>query len=231
MDIMQHLAAFILTMCLILQRFASFAQPAIIRKVYTMCRDTDIDILSVTGVKLEPYERSLVELPFPDSFVNQTDTLRFEFSFKTTSPGGVLFYTRNTHYPTEILAFYLRHGQLHYKITCPTLAAVDLLETRHGEPLNDGRWHNITFSVKFPERHRAQGANTTIDGYSTQNKDYPVSCHRVTSVIMGGARKEDLQYMHQMKKVKEHFEGCIRNVKANLPLRSPPKYSAVSICD
>ncbi|GFO30425.1 hypothetical protein PoB_005693000 [Plakobranchus ocellatus] len=104
--------------------------------------------MSHKGVRIEPYERSRVELmlaePVSERFRNK---LVLSFEFKTLSANGTLFYGRSSKNPNEMIALVLRNGHLVYKIQCPSLHADVRLSTRESEPLNNNRWHSVYYTV------------------------------------------------------------------------------------
>ncbi|KAI8759409.1 uncharacterized protein LOC106071081 [Biomphalaria glabrata] len=237
MNVMSQSAVFLLLVYALVQKVMSTNPNVVTRWVYHMCRDTDIDILSSTGVWIEPYKKSLVDFNFAESIRPDKDEFKLEFSFKTTVSEGILFYTRSKDYPKEIISMFLSDGYLVYKFTCPNLAVVDFLYYEDRTRVNDNRWHNISFHVKVyntPRVLRDKEANITVDGRDITGKTYRVSCHQVTSLVMGGKRPKDAEFIHNntrtLKTVSKHFEGCIRYLETNLPLKTPPKYSVISSC-
>ncbi|CAG5133787.1 unnamed protein product, partial [Candidula unifasciata] len=187
-----------------------------------------IEILSNQGVRIEPYHKSHVKLALVDQLdTSDNSEFRLSFDFRTTSPDGVLFYGRSKN-PRELIGLVLNGGDLIYKIQCPSLHADILLPTKNNSRLNDGTWHKIAYSIKY--RPYDTKGYIEIDGHSSI-KRYIVSCGALTTLIMGGHSEEDKGHIANLENLPGHFEGCIRNVYVPVPLRYPPKYYAVSVCE
>ncbi|XP_012946574.1 sex hormone-binding globulin [Aplysia californica] len=200
-----------------------------IRHLRKICKNSEIEILSNQGVRIEPVTKSHVELVLVDpSLLSTRSKFQLDFEFRTTAPNGVLFYGRPHGHNGQSIALILQNGDLMYKIKCPTLHADIFVPTRNMTQLNDGKWHSISYSVKF-KRHGRKGF-INIDGFPTP-KRYEVSCDHMASLIMGGTSPKDRGYIHELENLPGHFEGCIRNVRIPTALLSPPKYYAVSVCD
>uniref|UniRef100_A0A0B7AR34 Laminin G domain-containing protein n=1 Tax=Arion vulgaris TaxID=1028688 RepID=A0A0B7AR34_9EUPU len=195
-------------------------------KMRKICKDS-IEILSGQGVMIENYHKSHVKMALvdhPDSISNSEFQLSFDF--RTTSPDGILFYGRSRGH-RELIALILSGGDLIYKVQCPTLHADILLPTINGSRLNDGEWHRISYSIYRP--YDTKG-HIEIDGFASA-KRYIVSCDPLTTLIMGGYSEHDRGQISDLENLQGHFEGCIRNVYVPVPLRYPPKYYAVSVCE
>ncbi|CAL1541086.1 unnamed protein product [Lymnaea stagnalis] len=198
------------------------------QRVVRICRDSDIEILSIQGVQIENYPKSRVELHLAERMHHNKPLFFLQFDFKTRARNGVLFYGTTKGKPSEILALFLVDGELRYKMRCPTLEAEVFVSSKKKVPLNDGRWHTVFYSLKFGEH--SHKADITIDGHSGSPKQFGVSCSPLSSIIMGGATRDDLINIDELRQIPGHFEGCIRSVNISVPLNIPPKYHAVSIC-
>ncbi|KAK7114386.1 sex hormone-binding globulin-like [Littorina saxatilis] len=191
------------------------------RSVRRLCKN-EIDLMSDEGVRIEPVERSHVELQLADQNVRNRNAIRFEF--RTNAENGILFYGRSQAVPWELVALRLLSGDLHYKIHCSTLSADVLFP--HSQKLNDGKWHTVVV------RYRRGGLKTQIEVDGIRDtKTYEVSCDRMTSLVFGGVSPHDRNLVYERLGKVPHYDGCIRRVSIPTALRSPPKYYAISICE
>lgn len=193
------------------------------RSVRRLCKN-DIDLMSDEGVRIEPFDRSHVELLLADQKVRNRNAIRFDF--RTTGDNGILFYGRHrqSERQMELLALRLIGGDLYYKIYCSTVSADVLIPHRH--QLNDGRWHSVV--VRF--RRGGMKTQIEVDGVR-DSKIYEVSCERMTSLVFGGVSPHDRHVISRILGETAHYDGCIRRVNIPPALRSPPKYFAISVCE
>ncbi|PVD21474.1 hypothetical protein C0Q70_19647 [Pomacea canaliculata] len=168
---------------LVLALLGDWLQTADTRQIRRICKDSEIEILSDQGVRIEPVERSHTELVLAlDDIVSKKFQIRFDF--KTTGANGILFYGRSRENRKELIAMRLMSGSLYYKIQCPTVAADVLIpfESR----LDDGNWHTV--SIKF--RKGGMKAQVEVDGVKDE-KTYEVSCDGMSSLVFGGVSPHD----------------------------------------
>ncbi|KAL8613883.1 hypothetical protein ACOMHN_032873 [Nucella lapillus] len=194
------------------------------RSVRRLCKN-DIDLMSDEGVRIEPFDRSHVELLLADQKVRNRNVIRFEF--RTTGDNGILFYGRQRHSggrQLELLALRLIGGDLYYKIHCSTVSADVLIP--HPYKLNDREWHTVV--VRF--RRGGMKTQIEVDGVR-DSKIYEVSCRRMTSLVFGGVSPHDSHVVKRILGPTAHYDGCIRRVNIPPALRSPPKYFAISVCE
>ncbi|KAK3799163.1 hypothetical protein RRG08_051437 [Elysia crispata] len=218
-------------------------------KLVKLCKGSQIQIMSRRGVKIEPYERSRVELMLGDytRFAHR-NKLKVHFEFKTRSANGTLFYGFSGPKAKHVIALTLRNGYPRYSIRCPSAHADVLAPTRNNQPINDNKWHTVEFDTRYGHH-----GVVSIDGVRLR-KSYTVSCTNITTLVMGGHNpdKSHHQYAPDVSLRQRfegnqrilawykrhrwlaapygHFEGCIRKLNLHHLLRVPPKYYAVSEC-
>ncbi|KAL8610389.1 hypothetical protein ACOMHN_041203 [Nucella lapillus] len=189
-------------------------------KIRRLCKN-GIDILSDEGVRIEPLERSHVELLLSKHRIRKRDIIRFQF--RTESENGILFYGRNRSSLTDLQALRILGGQVYYRIVCPTASADVLIPLRR--KINDGRWHRVV--VKF---HRGGRKTKVIVDGKKNSKIYEASCSLPAVLVFGGVSHNDSAVVNKILGDVPHFQGCIRKVDVPTALRSPPQYYAISNC-
>ncbi|KAK3799157.1 hypothetical protein RRG08_051431 [Elysia crispata] len=194
------------------------------------CKNTDIQVMTNTGARIEPYETSRIELELGEPKNRKNKKLRLSFEFRTTSANGTLFYGRTDKYPNEVIALLLRNGRPVYKIQCPSLHADVHLPAVKFEPLNDNKWHTVYYTVRFGRD--GNRSVIQIDGHSHTTR-YDVNCEHFTAIVMGGHSPDDVgtRFQSDVEATQGHFEGCIRQVGVSYPLSALPKYYVVSQCE
>ncbi|XP_076470364.1 laminin subunit alpha-2-like isoform X2 [Babylonia areolata] len=217
--VMQHVASVVCLLFLTLCIHPIHAA----RSVRRLCKN-EIDLMSDEGVRIEPFQRSHVELLLADQKVRSRNAIRFEF--RTNRDNGILFYGRERQWDRqlELLALRLMGGDLYYKIHCSTVSADVLIP--HPYKLNDGQWHSVV--VRF--RRGGMKTQIEVDGIK-DSKIYEVSCRRMTSLVFGGVSPHDKHVVNRILGQTAHYDGCIRRVNVPPALRSPPKYFAISVCE
>ncbi|GFS20029.1 laminin subunit alpha-3-like [Elysia marginata] len=155
-----------------------------------LCKESHIQIMAHRGVRIEPYERSRVELKLAGYTRKiHRQKLRLHFEFKTTSANGTLFYGFPGNEPEYVIALTLTNGMPKYHLRCPN-AHVDIYTpTPENKPLNDNEWH----SVQFDTRYGHHGV-ILIDGLSAV-KRYHVGCTDISTLVLGG-HNPDKSYHH-----------------------------------
>lgn len=194
------------------------------------CKTNDINVTTYKGARIEPYEKSRIEVTLGEPANKRSKRLLLSFEFRTTSGNGTLFYGRSSENPTEVIGLMLRGGQLLYKIQCPSLYADVMLSAPGHTSLNDNQWHTVHFATKFGRQ--GQRSVMKVDGQSHPQR-YEMNCERFTSLVLGGHSPGDnaTQHAPDLMSSHGHFEGCIRKLDVSYPLRTLPKYYAVSQCD
>ncbi|RUS70167.1 hypothetical protein EGW08_022069 [Elysia chlorotica] len=187
-----------------------------------------MNVTTSTGVKIEPYNSSRVELHLGPRYRFYKE-LMFAFEFRTDSANGTLFYGRSEAYPEEFVALVLRNGRPVHKIQCPSLHADITLPSTIFPPLNDNRWHRVIYSTRLGRF----GYNGIIDVDGTNHTSvYEVNCEDFDTVIFGGHRPTHVGTLLPAE-MTDHgsFEGCMKEAYFPYPFSSPGGYYVVSQCD
>ncbi|XP_059148908.1 neurexin-1-like [Physella acuta] len=207
---------------------AYLVQVVAFARVVRLCKDTEIEVLSGQGVRIEAHNNSRAEIALWDRSPNNNPTFELDFEFKTRSSHGILLYGKVKGQQKEMVALYLVKGFIHYKIYCPLMDAEIYIPTKTKRPLDDGKWHKVTYTAQF--RNHAFKSLVTVDGFLKLGKHIGVSCEPLTTLEMGGHSINDAGHDSQLQHLAGQFEGCIRKLNISKPLRSPPKYYFVSSC-
>ncbi|XP_071086002.1 sex hormone-binding globulin-like isoform X2 [Haliotis cracherodii] len=190
------------------------------RHVKRACKSSEIDIMTSTGAKIEPWTLSRVQLPRLSKTFS-SDGHKLSFEFKTTSQSGLLFYgTMRNRRASKLIVLQLVRGKLFYTTRCPSADSGLLLPTPYR--LDDGKWHTVEF------RREGRKGYIILDN-QPYFKTYPVTC-KLTSFVFGGLEPVDAASVLPLLRTSTHFDGCIRNLSLNIDHGLAPRYYAVSIC-
>ncbi|XP_052817559.1 basement membrane proteoglycan-like [Mya arenaria] len=188
----------------------------------TLCKGGSVvDIEGDAGVKIEPIEQSKVYIDTLSEPFDDGHTFRFEF--KTHSGNGTLFYAVRRNDVFDMVSAEIRDGYVQFKVRCKSSYA-DLTIPKFR--VNDGEWHKIKF-----HRKRRKGIFMLDDMEFFEQ--YYVGCQGFTSLNFGNTNSEhdDSISVQELQPKNGQFEGCIRRVEISTGIETPPKYTAISLCN
>lgn len=188
--------------------------------------ESNIDVSSNSGVRIEPLEDSTVQMNSLSREFYHGEKLEFEF--KTSKPDGLLFYATRRNDESELMAVQLVKGHLLYSIRCNQGYATLIIPKRK---VDDGEWHTIRYS-----RKRQKGF-LEVDGV-VYYENYLLTCGGFTSIVFGGVRANDwgLKAVKSLETVRDNngqyqFSGCLRRLDITTGTDEPPYYVKVTSCN